>query len=198
MVPLAYNSCVSGTVESNSSSDTEKERAGFALGWTSDLFANHPWALQRNLLLRSIWKEKSRDLMHKDTKKRDESIRGCGLSLFKNPRNTCYHIYSIRHCACNVHIFSEDIFQWCSFTRKSQWRKLRKKNPRRNREILTKIWKEGGSVPGMTVWLKLLLQLFGMFLTTLNLDKEQRPSIPLQASPLWECFWVCEKRLLPR
>lgn len=49
----------------------------------------------------------------------------------------------------------------------------------------------------MTVWLKLLLQLFGLFLTTLNLDKEQRPSIPLQASSLWEYFWVYEKQLLP-
>lgn len=47
----------------------------------------------------------------------------------------------------------------------------------------------------MSVWLKLLLQLFGLFLMTLNLDKEQRPSIPLQASPLWECFWVCEKEI---
>lgn len=36
------------------------------------------------------------------------------------------------------------------------------------------------SVIGRTVQLKLLLQLLGLLLTILNLDEEQRPSIPQQ------------------
>lgn len=75
-------------------------------------------------------------------------------------------------------------------------KKTRERNKKQEGDFNTRFEKsQGGSVPGMSVWLKLLLQLFGLFLTTLNLDKEQRPSIPLQASPLWECFWVCEKEI---
>lgn len=48
--------------------------------------------------------------MHRGTKKRAENIKCCDLALFKNPGNICDHMHSKRHRACNVHIFSVDIF----------------------------------------------------------------------------------------
>lgn len=119
-----------------------KQRTGYALGWTSGISANHPWALQRSLCLRSIWKEKSGYLMHRGTK-RAESIRGCDLALSKHPGNICHHIHSIRHCACYACIFLWIFFLWCFITRKRWWKKLWKET-RSNRQILMKIWKELG------------------------------------------------------
>lgn len=100
-----------------------EQRAESALGWTSDISANHPLAwlgFAEEPLSGAFGRKKSGYLMHRDTKKRAESTRGCGLALFKNRGNTCYHIYSIRHCACNVHIFVWIFFLWCFFTRKRE------------------------------------------------------------------------------